>query len=72
MVLGLEFLKPLRIDECCGFGGTFCIFEEAVSVKRGKDRIKEHLVNDFTLSNQLNPWYKQREIPKAPQKSFID
>jgi len=46
MVEGLELLKPLRTDECCGFGGTFCVFEEAVSVKMGKDRIKEHLVND--------------------------
>ncbi|MFA6945908.1 MAG: (Fe-S)-binding protein [Pedobacter sp.] len=46
MVEGLELLKPVRVDECCGFGGTFCVFEEAVSVKMGKDRIKEHLVND--------------------------
>jgi L-lactate dehydrogenase complex protein LldE len=46
MVDGLELLKPVRADECCGFGGTFCVFEEAVSVKMGKDRIKEHLVND--------------------------
>lgn len=46
MVEGLELSKPLRVDECCGFGGTFCVFEEAVSVKMGKDRIKEHLVND--------------------------
>ena len=46
MVDGLELLKPVRVDECSGFGGTFCVFEEAVSVKMGKDRIKEHLVND--------------------------
>lgn len=46
MVDGLELVKPVRADECCGFGGTFCVFEEAVSVKMGKDRIKEHLVNE--------------------------
>jgi len=46
MVDGLELLKPVRADECCGFGGTFCVFEEAVSVKMGKDRIKEQLVNE--------------------------
>ncbi|MDP3467839.1 MAG: (Fe-S)-binding protein [Daejeonella sp.] len=46
MVNGLDLKKPLRADECCGFGGTFCVFEEAVSVKMGKDRIKEHLVNE--------------------------
>lgn len=42
MVEGLELVKPVRCDECCGFGGTFCIAEEAVSVKMGKDRIREH------------------------------
>ena len=46
MVHGLELAKPKRLDECCGFGGTFCVFEEAVSVKMGKDRIKEHAAND--------------------------
>lgn len=46
MVKGLEITKPARVDECCGFGGTFCVFEEAVSVKMGKDRIAEHEAND--------------------------
>ena len=46
MVKGLQLSKPRRIDECCGFGGTFCVFEEAVSVKMGKDRIAEHSMND--------------------------
>ncbi|MEO7047679.1 MAG: (Fe-S)-binding protein, partial [Ferruginibacter sp.] len=45
MVSGLELSKPKRVDECCGFGGTFCVFEEAVSVKMGKDRLTEHAVN---------------------------
>jgi L-lactate dehydrogenase complex protein LldE len=46
MVEGIKLLKPKRNDECCGFGGTFCVFEEAVSVKMGKDRISEHEAND--------------------------
>jgi L-lactate dehydrogenase complex protein LldE len=46
MVKGLELSKPKRSDECCGFGGTFCVFEEAVSVKMGKDRVDEHSVNE--------------------------
>lgn len=45
MVSGIEISTPKRSDECCGFGGTFCVFEEAVSVKMGKDRIAEHLDN---------------------------
>lgn len=45
-VKGLRLIRPKRVDECCGFGGTFCVFEEAVSVKMGKDRIKEHEANE--------------------------
>ncbi len=42
MIEGLELVELIRRDECCGFGGSFCIGEEAVSVKMGKDRIKDH------------------------------
>lgn len=45
MVSGLELSLPERPDECCGFGGTFCVFEEAVSVKMGVDRIAAHAAN---------------------------
>jgi L-lactate dehydrogenase complex protein LldE len=43
MVEGLELIDLRRTDECCGFGGTFCVFEEAVSVKMGKDRVADHV-----------------------------
>lgn len=42
MVEGLQLIELNRKDECCGFGGTFCVTEEAVSVKMGKDRVKDH------------------------------
>jgi len=45
MVSGVEVVMPEREDECCGFGGTFCVSEEALSVKMGQDRIKEHDAN---------------------------
>ena len=45
LVKGVEVVMPEREDECCGFGGTFCVTEEAVSVKMGQDRIKEHAAN---------------------------
>jgi len=45
MVEGVEQIKLDRIDECCGFGGTFCVFEEAVSAKMGKDRVVDHIRN---------------------------
>jgi L-lactate dehydrogenase complex protein LldE len=46
-VKGLQLCKPARVDECCGFGGTFCVTEEAVSVQMGKDRITEHTANNI-------------------------
>ena len=45
-VKGLQLVKAQRVDECCGFGGTFCITEEAVSVAMGSDRVEEHEAND--------------------------
>lgn len=44
-VEGLEIIQLDRPDECCGFGGTFCVAEEAVSAKMGKDRVEDHLSN---------------------------
>ena len=38
---GIEFVEPARPDECCGFGGTFSVFEEAVSVKTGQDKVAD-------------------------------
>lgn len=43
MVKNIEVVNLDRNDECCGFGGTFCVVEEAVSVKMGKDRVADHL-----------------------------
>ncbi|TDQ10946.1 (Fe-S)-binding protein [Pedobacter metabolipauper] len=45
MVSGLEMITLNRPDECCGFGGTFCVAEEAVSAKMGKDRVADHVAN---------------------------
>jgi L-lactate dehydrogenase complex protein LldE len=40
---GLELVEPTRPDECCGFGGTFAVSEEAVSCLMGRDRVADHL-----------------------------
>ena len=39
LVKGIDLVSLQRFDECCGFGGTFAVSEEAVSVKMGKDRV---------------------------------
>jgi L-lactate dehydrogenase complex protein LldE len=38
-VKGLELVEIDRPDECCGFGGSFCVTDEAVSAKIGYDRV---------------------------------
>jgi L-lactate dehydrogenase complex protein LldE len=43
MVQGLQLIELGRKDDCCGFGGTFCVAEEAVSSKMGKDRVDDHI-----------------------------
>jgi L-lactate dehydrogenase complex protein LldE len=48
-VKGLELMSLSRKDECCGFGGTFAVFEEAISVKMGKDRVQDHLNSDVEV-----------------------
>ena len=39
---GIELVTTGRSDECCGFGGTFSVFEGAVSSFIGRDRIKDY------------------------------
>ncbi|NII10637.1 (Fe-S)-binding protein [Oleiagrimonas sp. C23AA] len=41
-VAGIRFAEPKRPDECCGFGGVFSVFEEAVSVRMGQDKVADH------------------------------
>ncbi len=43
LIPDIEIVELKRDDECCGFGGTFCVSEEALSVAMGKDRINDHL-----------------------------
>jgi L-lactate dehydrogenase complex protein LldE len=40
---GIELVDLSRPDECCGFGGTFAVSEEAISCMMGRDRIHDHL-----------------------------
>lgn len=40
---GIRFSELARKDECCGFGGTFAVAEEAVSCMMGEDRVNDHM-----------------------------
>ena len=39
---GLRWADLERPDECCGFGGVFCVRESAVSARMGADRVADH------------------------------
>ena len=40
---GIEIFEPERKDECCGFGGLFCVEESAVSSRMGLDKVRRHI-----------------------------
>jgi L-lactate dehydrogenase complex protein LldE len=44
-VRGLELTELDRNDECCGFGGTFCVSEAGISARMGQDRVHDHVRN---------------------------
>jgi L-lactate dehydrogenase complex protein LldE len=39
-VPGIQFMEFDRPDECCGFGGSFSVTEEAVAAKMGYDKVE--------------------------------
>ncbi|MEP7269519.1 MAG: (Fe-S)-binding protein [Saprospiraceae bacterium] len=42
-VKDIQLVHTSLPDECCGFGGTFAVTEEALSVKMGKDKITDSI-----------------------------
>lgn len=68
---GIRFSQLSRKDECCGFGGTFAVAEEAVSCMMGDDRINDHInagtevltAGDMSCLMHLEGIIKRRKIP---------
>jgi L-lactate dehydrogenase complex protein LldE len=68
---GIEFVTLTRADECCGFGGTFAVNEEAVSCMMGLDRIHDHeqagaeviTANDMSCLMHLEGLIKRQHKP---------
>jgi len=71
LVDGLELIPLDRKDECCGFGGTFCVFEEAVSARMGIDLVEDHVRNgaevltggDMSCLMHLEGIVRRRNLP---------
>lgn len=45
MVDGLEVCYATRRDECCGFGGTFAIWDKSCSGQMGLDKVSDYARN---------------------------
>jgi L-lactate dehydrogenase complex protein LldE len=68
---GIELVSLARPDECCGFGGTFAVNEEAVSCMMGEDRIHEHeqagtqvlTANDMSCLMHLEGLIRRQQKP---------
>jgi len=61
-VKGIEIVHPERVDECCGFGGTFSVDEEPVSAKMGHDKVADHLAAgaEYIVSPDMSCLMHQR------------
>jgi L-lactate dehydrogenase complex protein LldE len=68
---GIEFAELTRPDECCGFGGTFAVNEEAVSCMMGLDRVHDHVQagtqvltsNDMSCLMHLDGLIRRQQKP---------
>ena len=68
---GLSLTELDRNDECCGFGGTFCVSEEAISARMGTDRVGDHLKNgteiltggDVSCLMHMEGIIRRKELP---------
>ena len=68
---GIELVSLARPDECCGFGGTFAVNEEAVSCMMGEDRIFDHeqagtqvlTANDMSCLMHLEGLIRRQQKP---------
>jgi L-lactate dehydrogenase complex protein LldE len=71
LVQGVQLVSLKRTDECCGFGGTFAVSEEAVSCMMGNDRIHDHqqagaeviTAGDMSCLMHLDGLIRRQQLP---------
>ena len=65
-VKGLVLVPLDRPDECCGFGGTFCVTDEAVSARMGFDKIQDQLRHgaEYVVSPDMSCLMHQQGIAR--------
>ena len=69
-VKDIEVVELTRTDECCGFGGTFSVNEEAISSLMGKNRIADHekAGADFIVSADMSCLMHMQGLIKRAKK----
>lgn len=55
-VTGIEIVPLNRPNECCGFGGTFSVVHEAISIKMGRDKLDDVSKKEveYLISNDMS------------------
>ena len=65
-VKGLVLVPVDRPDDCCGFGGTFCVTDEAVSARMGLDKARDHLRHgaEYVVSPDMSCLMHQQGVAR--------
>jgi L-lactate dehydrogenase complex protein LldE len=65
-IKGLVLVPLDRPDECCGFGGTFCVTDETVSARMGFDKIQDQLRHgaEYVVSPDMSCLMHQQGIAR--------
>jgi L-lactate dehydrogenase complex protein LldE len=65
-VKGLVMVPVDRTDDCCGFGGTFCVTDEAVSARMGLEKAHDHLRHgaEYVVSPDMSCLMHQQGIAR--------
>jgi L-lactate dehydrogenase complex protein LldE len=55
-----------RPDDCCGFGGTFCVTDEAVSARMGLEKVHDHLRHgaEYVVSPDMSCLMHQQGVAR--------
>lgn len=66
LVPGVEIVELDRRDECCGFGGTFCVTDEAVSARMGMDKVADYVAHgaEYVVSPDMSCLMHQEGIAR--------
>jgi Fe-S oxidoreductase len=61
-----------RPQECCGFGGTFCVTDEAVSAKMGQDKVADYTRHqvEYVVSPDMSCLMHQEGIAKREKSDL--